>query len=194
MWLGPMTYGEAVHASQAPLMLDADDLAPADEAILSLLREGRITAPYAAERTDYSLQYIRDRLGRMVEHGNALKVTEGLYELDVDPMGDVDDAEDAFDLYTSMSADDDILETLESDEFDFSDISKTNDRVRAIAILLTRIRNGARYTSNEIAQSHEQFGIDIGDASWRKAVNEAADVIDDINRTQTAVYWSPLDR
>ena len=68
-----------------PPMLDADDLGPADEALLDLLREGRVTAPFAAEETGYSLQYVRDRLGRLVEHGNARKVYEGLYELVKDP-------------------------------------------------------------------------------------------------------------
>lgn len=74
-------------------MLDADDLAPADEELLNMLREGRITAPFGAEETGYSLQYVRDRLGRMVEHGNAKKVYDGLYELVKDPRegGDGDD-------------------------------------------------------------------------------------------------------
>jgi len=66
-------------------MLEDDDLAPADEALLDLLAEGRITAPYAADATDYSLQYVRDRLGRLVEHGHVRKVYEGLYELVEDP-------------------------------------------------------------------------------------------------------------
>lgn len=66
-------------------MLDETDLAPADEALLDMLHEGRITAPFAAEETEYSLQYIRDRLTRLVEHGNVKKVYEGLYELIEDP-------------------------------------------------------------------------------------------------------------
>lgn len=66
-------------------MLDEEDLGPADEALLDMLREGRVTAPYAAEETGYSLQYVRDRLARLVEHGNAQKVYEGLYELIEDP-------------------------------------------------------------------------------------------------------------
>lgn len=67
------------------LMLRDDDLSPADRAILDMLEDGRVTAPYAADATEYSLQYVRDRLGRMVEHGNARKVYEGLYELADDP-------------------------------------------------------------------------------------------------------------
>jgi hypothetical protein len=66
-------------------MLEENDLGPADEALLNMLREGRVTAPFAAEETGYSLQYVRDRLGRLVEHGNAQKVYEGLYELVDDP-------------------------------------------------------------------------------------------------------------
>lgn len=66
-------------------MLDKQDLGPADEKLLDLLNEGRVTAPYAASETDYSLAYVRDRLGRLVEHGNVRKIYEGLYELAEDP-------------------------------------------------------------------------------------------------------------
>jgi hypothetical protein len=66
-------------------MLSEDDLAPADEEILELLRKGRVTAPFAAEESEYSLQYVRERLNRFVEHGNATKVYDGLYELKRDP-------------------------------------------------------------------------------------------------------------
>jgi len=37
-------------------------ISPADDKLLDLLREGRVTAPFAADETGYSLQYIRDRL------------------------------------------------------------------------------------------------------------------------------------
>ena len=67
------------------IMLEEEDLGPADEALLDMLNEGRVTAPYVANETGYSLQYVRDRLGRLVEHGNARKVYEGLYELVEDP-------------------------------------------------------------------------------------------------------------
>jgi hypothetical protein len=67
------------------IMLEEEDLGPADEALLDMLNEGRVTAPYVANETGYSLQYVRDRLGRLVEHGNARKVYEGLYELVKDP-------------------------------------------------------------------------------------------------------------
>jgi hypothetical protein len=66
-------------------MLDEDDLGPADQAMLDLLQEGRVTAPFAADAADYSLQYTRDILSRLVEHGHARKVYEGLYELVSDP-------------------------------------------------------------------------------------------------------------
>jgi hypothetical protein len=66
-------------------MLGTDDLAPADEELLDLLHEGRITAPFASDETGYSLQYVRDRLNRLVEHGNVVKIYEGLYELSQDP-------------------------------------------------------------------------------------------------------------
>lgn len=66
-------------------MLDKDDLGPADETLLDLLHEGRITAPYAAEKTGYNIQYIRDRLSRLVEHNIVTKTYEGLYELENDP-------------------------------------------------------------------------------------------------------------
>jgi hypothetical protein len=71
-------------------MLDADDLSPADRELLDMLRDGRVTAPFVADETGYSLQYVRDRLGRMVEHGNAVKVYDGLYELVDDPREDND--------------------------------------------------------------------------------------------------------
>lgn len=32
--------------------------------LIEMLREGRITAPFASEETGYSLQYVRDRLRR----------------------------------------------------------------------------------------------------------------------------------
>jgi len=71
-------------------MLTMDDLAPADEDVIEMLREGRVTAPFVAEEKGYSTQYIRERLNRLVEHGNAQKVYDGLYELVVDP-GEVGD-------------------------------------------------------------------------------------------------------
>jgi hypothetical protein len=81
-------------STQLP-MLESDDLSPADRAVLDMLREGRVTAPFVAEQQDYSLQYVRDRLGRLVEHGNARKVYEGLYELVEDPRRSDDEDDDS---------------------------------------------------------------------------------------------------
>jgi len=74
-----------VSKTTADHTLDDDDLGPADEALLDMLGDGRVTAPYAADETGYSLQYVRDRLGRLVDHDTATKVYEGLYELVDDP-------------------------------------------------------------------------------------------------------------
>lgn len=68
-------------------MLSEDDLAPADEEVVAMLRDGRVTAPFVADETGYNTQYIRERLNRLVEHGNAKKVYDGLYELVEDPRG-----------------------------------------------------------------------------------------------------------
>ena len=80
-----MYYGPENRINLKRVMLDNDDLGPADKALLDLLDDGRITAPYAAEETGYNLQYVRDRLGRFVEHGHVKKIYEGLYELSNDP-------------------------------------------------------------------------------------------------------------
>lgn len=66
-------------------MLDEDDLAPVDEAILNMLQGGRITAPFVADETGYNVQYVRDQLTRMVEHRNVRKVYDGLYDIVEDP-------------------------------------------------------------------------------------------------------------
>lgn len=71
--------------TKAQRMLDQDDLSPADKEILKMLRDGRVTAPFVAHETEYSLQYVRDRLNRLVEHGHVTKIYEGLYELVKDP-------------------------------------------------------------------------------------------------------------
>jgi len=54
----------------------------ADEAILEEMQQGRVTAAYLDRRTDWSREYITQRLRRMEEHGvvENLKGT-GLYEL-----------------------------------------------------------------------------------------------------------------
>jgi len=69
-------------------VLTEDQLTETDEQILELLREGRVTAPFAADVIDASQEYVRSRLKRFVEHGHARKVYTGLYELTDDPRGD----------------------------------------------------------------------------------------------------------
>jgi len=71
--------------SSSVRMLDTDDLAPVDEEILAMLQDGRVTAPFVAHESGYNIQYIRDRLARLVEHNHAIKVYDGLYELVDDP-------------------------------------------------------------------------------------------------------------
>lgn len=67
------------------MALDEDDLSPAQREALEMLREGRVTAPFVAEETGYSLQYVREQLTDFVKHGHVEKVHDGLYELIDDP-------------------------------------------------------------------------------------------------------------
>lgn len=74
-------------------MLEPQDLSPADEKVLDLLVDGRdsgepwgrVTTPFAAQATGYSLQYVRERLNRLVEHDHAEKIDDGFYEFRSDP-------------------------------------------------------------------------------------------------------------
>lgn len=66
-------------------MLSPEKLNPTDIAILDMLHEGRVTAPYVAEEQEKSLDYVRNRLIRLAEHGHAKRVHDGLYELVDDP-------------------------------------------------------------------------------------------------------------
>lgn len=72
-------------------MLSGDQLTETDEQILEMLRDGRVTAPFAADEIDASQEYVRSRLKRLVEHGHARKVYTGLYELTNDPRGGGDE-------------------------------------------------------------------------------------------------------
>lgn len=83
----------STHVGEYSKMLEEDDLAPADHHLLDMLNEGRITAPYAASESEseYSKQYLRERLGRFVEHDIAIKVYTGLYQLENDPRDEGDD-------------------------------------------------------------------------------------------------------
>ncbi|QLH84988.1 MarR family transcriptional regulator [Halosimplex pelagicum] len=73
------------------MALDADDLSPAQDAALKMLREGRVTAPFVADETGYSLQYVREQLTDLVKHGHVEKIHDGLYELVEEPTGGDDD-------------------------------------------------------------------------------------------------------
>lgn len=61
------------------------DLNPTDHAILDMLRDGRCSPTYIAEKKEYSRQNVTNRLGRLVEHGYVEKLAPGLYELVEDP-------------------------------------------------------------------------------------------------------------
>lgn len=88
-------------ATDQPDVLDPDELPPVERAILSYLREGRVTPRYCrdrlyAEREErpdikdekYSRGYIQQRLARFVDHGHAENLLDtGLYELVDDPAG-----------------------------------------------------------------------------------------------------------
>jgi hypothetical protein len=65
--------------------VSTDSMRDVDAKILKLLTEGRVTAPYVSARTEYSLQYSRDRLKRLCEHGHVEKIHSGLYQLIDDP-------------------------------------------------------------------------------------------------------------
>jgi predicted HTH transcriptional regulator len=58
---------------------------PAEELVLDILKEGRVTAPYIAKETGYSNAYARDILNDLVKHDHVEKVHKGLYELLDDP-------------------------------------------------------------------------------------------------------------
>lgn len=73
------------------MTLTEDDLSPAGREALKMLREGRVTAPFVADETGYSTQYIREELNELVKHSHAVKVYDGLYELVDDPARGVND-------------------------------------------------------------------------------------------------------
>ena len=53
----------------------------ADQAIIHALREGRNVPANLATDTDYSRQYVYDRLKRLREHGVVENIGNGVYEL-----------------------------------------------------------------------------------------------------------------
>jgi len=74
--------------STANPIMDADDMRDADWEIVAVLREGRANAPYIAEQTGYSAQYIRERLGRLKQDDIVEALGHGLYELHADEVPD----------------------------------------------------------------------------------------------------------
>lgn len=164
--------------------MSSDELDELHHEILDILADGRATPALLAERTGESRQLISNRLRDLRLTGDVQRVHKGLYELTHETSEDVPPHE-------LREADDDLLELVGSDAVEWDDMSKTDDRVRACALLLTRIRRGARYTNQEIKDSPDELGVSLGGATWIKGVNEAVDAADDINRTNTTVYWSP---
>jgi hypothetical protein len=67
--------------STAKPIMDAEDMRDADWQIVDELRSGRANAPLLAERTGYSAQYIRERLGRLKQDDIVLPLGHGIYEL-----------------------------------------------------------------------------------------------------------------
>lgn len=63
-------------------LMDAKNMRDADWAIIDVLRDGRANAPYIAERTDYSPQYIRERLARLKQDHVVIPLGHGLYDVD----------------------------------------------------------------------------------------------------------------
>ena len=61
--------------------MDSDDMRDADWAIVEVLSHGRNNAPNIAEETDYSKQYIRERLKRLSDEGIVINIGSGIYEL-----------------------------------------------------------------------------------------------------------------
>ena len=62
-------------------IMDSEDMRDADWSIVEVLREGRANAPLIAEQTDYTPQYIRERLGRLKQDDIVVPLGHGIYEL-----------------------------------------------------------------------------------------------------------------
>jgi hypothetical protein len=61
--------------------MDSEDMREVDWAIVDVLRTGRANAPYIAEHTEYTKQYLRERLGRLKQDDIVDALGHGLYEL-----------------------------------------------------------------------------------------------------------------
>lgn len=73
--------------AQAEQLMDADDLRPADEAMLDVLSEGRATKGMLVDRTGYSRNTVYNRLEVLEAAGHVRVVHAGtrLFELVEDP-------------------------------------------------------------------------------------------------------------
>lgn len=78
--------------SDAPAMLEPDQLREIDEQLLSYLRERAVTPAYCRKRLiqdgfdEYSRGYVQQRLARFEEHSHVENLLDsGLYELVDDP-------------------------------------------------------------------------------------------------------------
>ncbi|MFC4989686.1 MarR family transcriptional regulator [Saliphagus infecundisoli] len=69
-------------------MLEPEQLNTADNAVLNVLQEGRVTPGYVEDRTDYNQSYVSQRLRRLEEHGHVKTLATGLWELIEDPRTD----------------------------------------------------------------------------------------------------------
>lgn len=64
--------------------MNAEDMRDADWEIVRVLRTGRANAPYIADETGYSAQYVRERLGRLKQDQIVEPLGHGLYQLNED--------------------------------------------------------------------------------------------------------------
>jgi DNA-binding GntR family transcriptional regulator len=74
--------------------MNADDMRDADWAIVSVLRGGRANAPLIAEETGYSVQYIRERLGRMKQDQIVEQLGHGIYAVDEPQVPEKEDTDE----------------------------------------------------------------------------------------------------
>ncbi|WP_255196516.1 helix-turn-helix transcriptional regulator [Halorarius litoreus] len=65
-------------------------LSETDNAILSLLAEGRNVPANIADELDFTRQYVQQRLKRMEEHGIVQNIGRGVYEIVEDPRDSMD--------------------------------------------------------------------------------------------------------
>ena len=91
-------------ATSATGMLTPADLNDTDDAVLDVLRGGRVTPQYAADQMGVSRTYASERLKRLVEHNHVKKAAPGLYELVDDPRDEADGDDDVEELKQHVRA------------------------------------------------------------------------------------------